>query len=409
MQQIRSGYFGCQKCHTLLQVSNGSVSSTGTVYRNPHRTRWIAPGTEGTLRGEKYQVIGYIVRQEASTIYYWSEYVMRRLSDNTTVFLSEYDGNWTLLEPVSDHPWTDVNEVKNPNTLQFMGRTYKAYSKYTAKYTFISGEIPWELSYKEYTKCVEFICPPYMLAVERAQTANQNWETDTFHGTYIQPKEISLAFLNGEAAPKRTSVGTIQPFSTLFRPRQFVIAILLFCLFAIGFSIYTNGNRKNVQVFSQHLLINDTSTTNKQVISQSFNLDANNSNLEIEFYSDVSNSWAALDLSLVNEVTGKENSFSMESSIYKGVEGGESWSEGSAFQKAFICGVTPGKYHFVLAVTGDQTFNRPISADVGAKYDVPTYWNEVLLCLILGAAALLVLYLEGKFESERWSYSNIKR
>ncbi|MBV8253704.1 MAG: DUF4178 domain-containing protein [Chitinophaga sp.] len=405
MQYTGDGFYGCPNCHSLLRVRNGDVSST-IAMQGAHRKQWIQIGTEGTLHGEKYRIIGYIERLESGTVYYWSEYVMQRLRDNTTVFLAEYGGHWNLMEPIPDKPFTNVKVAQSTKTLLYQDKEFQAFSRYSAKYTYIVGEIPWELLYKKATKCVEFIRPPYMLAIEMAEQENHTHEFDTFHGTYIYPAEIRKGFLNGKYPPRREGVGPTQPFSRFLRPRQFVYGTLLFCLIAILFSLYSNGSRKNIEVFNQKLVIDSSAISNKQIVSPSYSLDADYSNLEIEFYSDVNNNWAALDLALVNENTGKEYAFGMESSLYRGVEDGESWSEGSAYQKAFICGVTRGTYHFVMSTSGEPR-NGYISANVSAKYDVPTYWNEVLLCIILGVAAIGLLWWESKFNEERWFASNI--
>ncbi|WP_170137777.1 DUF4178 domain-containing protein [Chitinophaga dinghuensis] len=406
MQHTGDGYYGCTKCHSLLRVRNGNVSST-IAMKGAHREQCIPLGTEGILQGEKYRIIGYLERQELGTYYYWSEYVLTRLRDNVTVFLSEYDGHWNLLAPLPDKPFTRKQDAESTKHLVHEGKDFEIFSRYSAKFIYIIGEIPWELEYKNKTRCIEFIRPPQMLAIEMTEDENHHIEFDTFLGRYIYPKEIQEAFLNGKYPPSRKGVGPTQPFSRYIRPRQFVYGTLLFCFIAIFFSLYTNGIRRNVEVFNQHLRIDSAAVASKQIVSPSFKVDGGYSNLELEFYSDVNNSWAALDLILVDEVTGKENAFSMESSLYRGVEDGESWSEGSAYQKAFICGVTAGTYHFVLATSGEPRYGY-ISANVAARYDVPTYWNEVLLCLILGAIAVTLLLWENNFENERMAGSNVK-
>mgnify|MGYP000308295330 CR=1 FL=1 len=66
--------------------------------------------------------------------------------------------------------------------------------------------------------------------------------------------------------------------------------------------------------------------------------------VEVELSSEVENSWMAADLSLVNEETGETFAAGLEVAYYHGVDGGESWSEGSRTKSLVIPQVPVGKY-----------------------------------------------------------------
>ncbi|MBV7532070.1 DUF4178 domain-containing protein [Chitinophaga sp. sic0106] len=400
LQHPDTRLYGCPKCGTLSTFQSGFPEKAGKVNQSKI-AQLIALGTTGVLRNEEYTVIAYTERAAVGSGYSWAEYVLMRSSDRKPFFLSFSEGHWLLVENIpAQYPEVTIASYEKTISLTHEGKNFELFSRFSGRYTCIRGEIPWELDYQHNIRCLEFIRPPEMISFEMQQS-----RIDAFRGVYIYPKEIKRAFLNGHFPPGRVGIAPAQPFLRGLRPNQFGIAAFIFCLFALFSFLYNNSNRQNKEIMRDSFYIND-STVNKPLLSPTFKLDDKVTNIEVEVQTDLTNNWCALDLTLVNEVTGEERTIPLETAYYRGVEDGESWSEGDFKQTAFVCSVTPGQYHFV-ATTATEKAGPTVRADVAVFWDVPTVWNEVLLCLLFGGAALVFMKWQQIRESERWENSDI--
>jgi hypothetical protein len=157
---------------------------------------------------------------------------------------------------------------------------------------------------------------------------------------------------------------------------------------------------KEKQVFSQSFAVND-STAGKPIVSPSFKLEGRGSNLQIDAFAQVTNSWVEAEVSLVNEGTLEETGFVTGVEYYVGAEDGEVWSEGSWSKEEILCAVEPGTYHFVITPSKDQGFTST-TMTVQATWDVPVWWNAILVCIVMGVITGGLYLLELNFERSRW-------
>ena len=113
--------------------------------------------------------------------------------------------------------------------------------------------------------------------------------------------------------------------------------------------LYVHISRANYPVFEEQ--INFSDAKDKELVSKSFQLKGGSAPLKVKIKSQVDNSWANTEISLVNESTNEITSTSQDIEYYHGVSDGESWSEGSTSKEINFCGVAPGKYHFLISIT----------------------------------------------------------
>ncbi|WP_291906955.1 DUF4178 domain-containing protein [Chitinophaga sp. CB10] len=404
LQHPDTRLYGCLRCGALSSFASGFPTKAGKVAQSKIK-QLIPMGTTGTLRGNEYTVIGYTERAGVGAGYSWAEYVLMRTTDRKVFFLSFSDGHWLLVENIPmEFPEITAASFGQTTRVEHEGKSFELFNRFSARYINITGEIPWDLDYQRNIRCLEFIRPPEMISFEMTHR-NSKPDIDAFKGTYIYPKEIKKAFLNGHFPPARFGIAPAQPFLEGLRPREFGIAAILFCVLAIFSYLHFNGNRQNRQIMQEHFDIND-STINKALLSPSFKLDGRTSNIEVDIMTDLQNNWCAMDLTLVNETTGEERTIPLEAAYYRGVDGGESWSEGDSRQKAFVCSVKPGQYHFTVT-TATEKSGPNVHADVTVFWDVPTAWNEVLLCLLFAGMAIALLAWQKYRETVRWAFSDI--
>lgn len=389
----------CENCKSILGRSVNGFARIGKV-KDPLYKPLFSLGTKGTIRGQEYTIVAYSERQEYGTDYYWVEYVLMRGEDRKRIFLSEFGGHYTLLEELPAGEIDTVDVSKAYQNYVYQNKRFDKWSVYSAKYHYAIGEFNWDVRFDKPMKCLEFVAPPHMIAMEYAENAR---EATAFYGTYIPYKEVNKAFLPGDKLPSPVGVAPAQPFSKYINPWLFLVGSAILCAVFLILQIVDNQQRVNNIVFSEGFNV-ESFSQQKPFVSRPFTLENKTSNMEVEIYLGGDNTWVEAEVDLVNETTGEETSFVIGTEHYSGVDEGEAWSEGHYRQKEFICNIEPGTYHFVVTPNKDQaSFGTTMRLEV--IWDVTSYWNAIFLSLVLLAIAIGVYIWNHSFESKRWGNS----
>jgi hypothetical protein len=156
---------------------------------------------------------------------------------------------------------------------------------------------------------------------------------------------------------------------------------------------------------SQQIVLPPTAsaTTAQTVFSQPFELRGNR-NVRITASAPLNNSFADLDIDLINEQNNEVESVNVPIEYYQGSDSDGAWTEGGQTQNADLSSLPAGKY--TLRVEGTwQNFGQPLPVTVKVEQNIN---RGVNFCLAFGVLALLpILGLIRKFmfESKRWSES----
>lgn len=319
----------CKSCSNHI---NADQNISKRIVKKPIENVVLEVGQKGILRSTEYTVISIIIRKYG-THTFWREYALKDKSGND-LFLSESDGHWVLLETIPNKKF-----IGRGRTLgEYNGKTYRWYETtdcniYSAA-GFFEDTLKFSLAtYKEYVNGTDMI--------SREQSGSK---IEYFKGQHISKNEIKKAF-NIPNLPTYSGIGIVQPFYINIKQAINILCIsaLLICLI----QAYIYSTRTNHIVFKETIQFKDVS--NKELISKSFIFSGGSAPLQVKVHTGVDNSWANVQLSLVNESTSESVYTSKDIEKYSGYEGGESWSEGSENEEFNICGVAPGKYHFVIS------------------------------------------------------------
>ncbi|WP_449401599.1 DUF4178 domain-containing protein [Chryseobacterium wanjuense] len=264
-----------------------------------------------------------------------------------TMLLSESDGHWVLLHPINKE---DVKR-KSWNTIivEYQTVNYRRYETTEchihAAAGFFEDKLDFGIStYKEYVNGTQ------MISEEKS-----NNETQYFFGRHISKYKVKRAF-NIQNLPNYTGIGIVQPY--YFNIKQliniFCVVALLICLL----QLYVYTTRSNHPVFEQSIRFEEVK--NKEMVSKSFTLSGGSAPMKVKVFSGVDNSWANVQLSLVNEKTNEIVYTSKDIEEYHGVEDGESWSEGSTTEEFNLCGVSSGTYHFLISAERQETIDNTV-------------------------------------------------
>jgi hypothetical protein len=393
----------CPNCDSLLDVNQGNLTYLHALKPTEADKNFVLPiGAEGTFAGDvKYKIIGAVVRSVyiEGTHYYWHEYLLY----NPTLgfrWLVHSDNHWNFVETINP---ADVQALSGgisltsaPNSVVYDSKTFKIFQDANADVEYVKGDFYWRVEQGERVRAIDYVAAPLMLSQE--STASEiNWSL----GTYMSNAEVEKAF-GVSGLPKPWSVAPNQPFTGQFYYTWGALPLFLLIVLAI-FMIPFSG--LSATVLSQQIILPPmaNATAPQTIFSQPFDVKANR-NLRITASAPVTNSFADLDVDLINEQSQEVESVSVPIEYYQGVEDGESWSEGGQSQDATLSSLPAGKY--TLRVEGTwQNWQQPMPVSVKVEQNVNRGVNFGCAFLILRIMPLLGMIRKFSFETSRWKDS----
>lgn len=389
----------CPNCDSLLDVNDGNLSYLKTLKPAPDQPDFVAPiGAEGTFPGDvKFKIIGAVVRSVTidGIKYFWHEYLLY----NPMVgfrWLVHSDNHWNFVEPVNPADVDQSGYIGSGQTVRYNGTTFKIFQDAQAVTEYVKGEFYWRVEQGETVRAVDYVAPPMMLSQEISQS-EINWSL----GTYMTNDEISKIF-GVPDLPKPWGVAPNQPFTGQFYYTWGMLPLLALLVVAV-FMIPLTGLTKTILNQQVVLPAMTNATTSQSIFSQPFDIKPN-SNVRITAGAQVSNSWADLDVDLVNDQSQEVESVNVPIEYYSGVEDGESWSEGGTSTDATLSSLPAGKY--TLKVEGTwQNWQQPMPVTVKVEQNVNRGVNFCFAFVLLLIAPLLGIFRKFSFESRRWKDS----
>lgn len=381
--------FGCPNCSSLSYVTHNSNFNFIRRFDFSAADLTLKVGQKGTLDGIEYTVTGVVVKVVQKQ-YFWREYVLTAV-DNEQLYLSETDGHWIILRRVDDK-----YDVKGyPETYNYDGRWMNLYDYDDPKTVMAAGFFDFDVLPKR-QRMIEYIDPPYIFSVEEGDEGQT-----AYFGEHISKGTIKSAF-GVKSMPYKAGIGIVQPF--FVNLRQMIITFCCFAILILSSHLFIYSGRQSTTVAKETLSFSDFN--GKDYVTKPFTLQGGSAPLTISLHSDVNNSWASVQVALVNEKTNDEEYADKDIEYYHGYEGGENWSEGDTNENFNICGVSAGTYHLVITPqkAPEDTSNNYIS--VQAEWNRPSAWNMVIPIVIMLVILVICYFLRIYFEQRRWADSS---
>ena len=390
----------CPNCGALLDVNQGQLRFLKAL--QPGKVRPVIPlGTTGKLGGQPYIVIGFLKRSvpgDDGRRYFWEEYLLyhQRLG---FCWLVRSDDHWNFVTPVPTGRVYAYTRLATWNEKDF-----KIFQKATARVDHVLGEFYWKVAVGEEVEALDYIRPPEILSCEVTRSGDPSGlgEVNWSHGTYMSPAEVEQAFgVKGLPRPMFNNVAPNQPFPYKQVYAYWGILMAAACLLGLLFLVTGQGQT----VFHHAYPIpRDTSPNHAAVFfSDPFPLHGRR-NLMVALNAGVNNSYLDIEGDLIEEGTDMTQPFSAELSYYQGVEGGESWSEGSRDTAIYLPPLPPGDYRLRLEVYGELG-KTPPDLNVQVVQGVHRLRNFLFALLALSVIPLGVLVYHVYFETQRWKDS----
>lgn len=359
----------CPYCRALVDCSVEPLVALRTLapIAKSHSPRF-ALGSVGTLQGKKYTVLGHMRRDIVKDEGGWDEYLLWTCepdADSAFRYLIESGGHFTLVEPIA---YGDIGGAQNVR--YWNGLLFHHAESCRTRVSHVNGEFPWAVAVDEQTAVDDFAMQGMLLSIERSLGSHP--ELNASVGRYLDSAEVFSGFGLSGSPPKKEYVAPHQP--NPYRPRWERQKKLWLWTTVLSFVLMGHACIKPAREVGRFTLTPQAGTepTAEQVlISEPFAIGKKGDavGVEVSLRSEVNNSWAGADISLINEETGDAHTVGLEVSYYHGYSDGESWSEGETRTSEKLPSLPGGQYVARIEPSWPLTGSCTTSGDCGGGYD----------------------------------------
>ena len=357
----------CEYCGSHLEVSEDEAKILGKGKQGD----WdfpIALGDNFRHKGQRFEVTARLALIEDGDLLELTRQYLLYNPRRGTMWLSEYQGHYDLTSTTHVMPAGEVFSMSRGDELKTHdGKEWIAgdVGEYQLKY--VDGALPWLASVGDQTHYAEFHAKDG--SGENYEVERQGQEIEYSTGRRIPIDAVKRAMgksmLPGPTAPLEDVAETRKHYHSLIA----ICVVLLVINGIIALFLMTKGQEVLRQRFSSQEMTGET-------MSGPFTIADDGSVIKIIIGSNISNAWMALDFALVEGDDKVVHVEDADLSYYHGVEGGESWSEGSQDHTSYLQVPAAGTYHVLMHAVSGQ----------GNDAQSETCRNDVSLRVINNAA-----------------------
>lgn len=385
----------CGSCGSIIDITDKNLKIIDAYKAKIKHQPLIPLGTRGKLRGEPFEVIGFLRRRVniEGLDYHWSEYL---LFNPYTGFrwLSEYNGHWNYIRTIT-HRLVEIPGAQPK--VEFLKETFLHFQSAAAEVTYVLGEFHWKVRVGERSLVSDYVASPRILSREETDK-EVTWSL----GEYMEPETVRASFQL--KTPLRLKIGIAPNQPSPYKPHTSKILKFLgvFLLVALLIQVFTFAASQNKLVYKNRFTFRQ-SDREKSLVTEAFQISGRRSNVMIKTGAGVDNSWLYLNLALINEGTGNAYDFSREIGFYHGRDSDGPWSEGSNLDKAVLPSVPSGRYYLRIEPESSVPI---VDYSIEIYRDVP-HWTFFLVSVgLLLLPAAIHLYRRHAYEYHRWQESD---
>jgi hypothetical protein len=388
---------GCESCGSIIGVENENLRLLSRAAQTVHEVPTLPLGSKGKLQGVAWEIIGFLKRRTTvdGIDYDWSEYLLFSAGEGFA-WLVEDQGHWNYARTVSEIPRVSRGTEK----FKYQDSDFRRFNAGHAEVVYVVGEFYWRVSVGESCETEDFIAPPLMLSRELT-----NKEVTWSQGEYLPLETLQSAFRPKTPLPSPVGVYANQPNPWEERHRGIcklfwklaLAAVVAQLLFVFVFS----------SVAFKHRLVFTPTEDEVTATTPEFVLKSTVRKLEVRHSTDINNNWVSLTTTLIDKNTGRAWLGMQEIAHYSGVDGGESWSEGSKGDELVFKSVPPGTYYLAIDYELGTDRRASVVDSIEVVKNAPGWSNFVFLLIFLVIFPLFSRSRRAAFETRRWSESGL--
>lgn len=389
----------CPHCRSLLDVNDGNLKYLHALAPPANAPSFVlAIGTSGVFGdGKQYKIIGAMARSVTfdGVKYYWHEYLLYNPGVGFR-WLVHSDNHWNFVKAINASDVEQPSYITPGATAKYDGKAFKVFQDAIATVEYVEGEFYWRVEQGEAVRTIDYVAAPRMLSQEVTQN-EINWSV----GEYMTNAEVEK-ILGVTDLPKPWGVAPDQPFTGSFYytwgalPLIGLIGLALLLLPLTGLTS---------TVLNQQILLPPLTASGQPqtMFSQKFDIKANK-NIRITASAPVNNSWADIDVDLVNEQSQDVESVNIPVEFYSGSDSDGAWSEGGQSSDATISSLPAGAYTLRVEGTWEQWQNQ-MPVQVKVEQSVNRGVNFICAFISLILVPLFGIFRKFTFETARWKDS----
>ncbi|HEX2120083.1 MAG TPA: DUF4178 domain-containing protein [Thermoanaerobaculia bacterium] len=389
----------CPNCGSAHDVTAGKLQFFTTLEKRKKVDPVIPLGSNGTIDGDEYVVAGFMQRSVKFDItYYWTEYLLFNREKGFR-WLVHSDDHWSFVTPLRAGEVQDAAPEGVSKNVLYGGKSYRLFQDATAKVTYVLGEFYWKVMVGEAVDTADYVAPPEGISKEVTRSGAK--EINYSHARYLTPNEVETAF-GVKNLTRPSGIGPLQPFTGAKLGRTWLMMLAL--LFVAAMVLAVMKPRRVVLNQTYDVAAESASDNTRVLFTEPFELSGRH-NLAIQASADVNQSWLYVAGDLVNEGTGRLESFEMPLEYYHGVSDGESWSEGKRRRRVYVSAPAKGRYTMRLEAQWERGRN-PVPLHLIVREGVFRWSHFWLAALALSILPFFALVRRLSFESKRWKDSS---
>jgi len=383
----------CTHCDSVLALDEaGTAVVTGQVKKS---RLLLDVGDEGTVDGMKGEVIARMKWRDPEG--YITQEFLLYCPDHGYVYLELDNGHLCYTRPVERGP--SLNAVKLASygqTVRHDGKDYKLRARGQQMLVYVDGALPYACEIGSVITSFDLADPPHYLSVE-VERRDEGAEVEIFEGEWLPDDGKTVDF--GDKALDawdRHTVHIAQPNPWARRAGYVVGAALIAFLNFLAVLATLGASGAEIARFS----VPSSAAGGQSVLSPPIEITENaGSVLTVSYHAPgVSNSWVWIDLDWVDPDSEQALGYvGREVGYYSGVEGGESWSEGSRSSTKYLVAPPAGTYQLEASLE----YDRPVSVEVVVRQGPYMSRWHLLPMFLFGGAAVVMAFLWVGFESKR--------
>jgi hypothetical protein len=314
----------CKYCGSVLDIEN-EYRVLSQFKKVPLPDSPFRIGMRGSIKGVEFTIIGMVAYSCVKGVSIgedtWIDFMLHSPTHGYA-WLSYEGGNVIFSRQTRKLPSSNLLLLNPKDKFKFDGESYQFYEYYRAYVTYVQGELTYIAKKDDLIHIYDAINPPFGLTLERSYG-----ELSYSISEYLDTQEVYKSFDIKSEPVKYPSFNPLKPFSSpklkAFSYTSAFFAVVTFILMVV-LSISFNGK-----------LVKESSFSGKMA-QIPFHIDDTSHLVQIDIEANVDNSWVYYDISVIDSENEEIYSIGKEISYYHGYEGGESWSEGSTDESAYI-------------------------------------------------------------------------
>jgi len=201
----------CSYCTSVLDLNdNYKVLSNFKNVRMSYSLPFEV-GMRGKLKGIDYTIIGRVSYNETIHVEHtWSDFLLFSPLYGYA-WLSYEQGHLIYSKRNRTFPNLTWEEIENQSLVVVDSKNYKPYDAYTAKITYVEGELTWVAKYGDKINYIDLVATPFGITAE-----NNGVEIEFYNDEYMDRDEVYEAFSIAEE--KRDGAGAFHPLKPFSRP-----------------------------------------------------------------------------------------------------------------------------------------------------------------------------------------------